>query len=115
MTKHCTLGPGSIATPGGASKPVSQTPPPYWALGAGPTKVTPHAHSKHHKCTAPPLGKVLHLPVQTTYPLDGGGGYPFRMHFLLRFQGSPNGWGWVLAACCSFYKGFGKLLLQPAN
>ena len=50
------LGPGSIATPGGGGGLQACFPnrPPYWALGAGPTKVTPHAHSKHHKCTAPP-------------------------------------------------------------
>ena len=56
-SRSASPGPGSIATPGGGgggSKPVSQTLPPYWALGAGPTKVTPHTHSKHHKCTAPP-------------------------------------------------------------
>ena len=39
---------------GGAPSLFPNPPPPYWALGAGPTKVTPHAHSKHHKCTAPP-------------------------------------------------------------
>ena len=49
----------------------------------------PHTHSMHHKCTAPPppLGKVLHLPGQTTYPLVGGGDYPFPMHFYRVLKG----------------------------
>ena len=78
---HCNSG-------GGGVQACFPTPPPL--LGSrGSAHQGPHAHSKHHKCTAPPPppGKVLHLPVETTYPLVGGGGYPFPMHFYHVFKG----------------------------
>ena len=69
---HCNSGGGA------GSKPVSQTPhPPYWALGAGPTKVIPHAHSKHHKCTAPP-GKCCTYRFKPPTLWLGEGATPFR-------------------------------------
>ena len=51
--------------------------------------------------SAPPtLGKVLHQLVQITYPLVGGGGSPFPMHFYHVFNGilMVEGGFWPLAA-----------------
>ena len=67
-----------------------------------------------HSAPPPPLGKALHLPVQTTYPLVGGGSYPFPMHFYRVFEGflMVVGGFWPLAAA-SIIKVLGGCCYSP--
>ena len=90
-------GPGSIATPGRGGGAPSLFPKPPPPPGAGPTKATSHAHSKH----LPPLHPRLRPPVHTTSLVVEGGGCLSSVHpNQKRPRRLPESCGRLLAGCC---------------
>ena len=106
QTNPMHTGPGIHCNPGGGGgvQACFPTPPPCWALGARPTKVTSHEHTKHHKCTVPPPPtEGAHLLVQGPFRCI----YRVFESFLMVLGGF-----WLLAATSTK---FWKVAVTAAN